>query len=112
MIFFTRFILASTFTLLILLSHTVPSSALPQQLDALANRDVSQDGIEQITTIISATVTTTPSSSSTPRIQVAQETNGDGNGNRYPDPSNGLLGPCVVSKTDSMLIPFLGSLHH
>ncbi|PWN36926.1 uncharacterized protein FA14DRAFT_176229 [Meira miltonrushii] len=91
MLFLNRLILASTFSLLILLSHTVRSATVPQQLHNLANRDVSQDDM-----ILSATITTTASSSTatTPSTESAQESNE----NREPDPSNGLLGPCVYNQ--------------
>lgn len=72
------------------------SVALPQHSNELANREASKVNTlqEQLTTIISATVTaSSSSSSSTPKTRISQETNG----NRNPDPSNGLIGPCVVS---------------
>ena len=101
MLFLTRFILASFFALLILLSATVRSATLPHQSsksNSIANRDAAQEGIQlgdRLTTILSATITSkTPTSSSTvPTTESSQETNE----NCYPDPQNGLLGPCVVS---------------
>ena len=114
MLFLTRFILASFFASLILLSTTVRSATLPQQSsksNSIANRAAAQEGIQsgdQPTIILSATITSitpTSSSSAISNTQNSQETNE----NRHPDPQNGLLGPCVVSILSECMRPLLRS---